>query len=142
MKPPLDPIPRGSETILLVDPDPAPRKLAGFMLGKQGYRVLEARSAAEAVILVRETGDPIDLAIVELHLPRVNGRELARQLQELRPAIRVLFMSDPEYATFLRRLAVPASLEFLRKPFTMRSLADHVRRVLDRPVTATAPGCG
>jgi two-component system KDP operon response regulator KdpE len=131
MNAPTEAIPRGAETILLVDPDPQPRKLAGFMLSKQGYTIREARSAADALRLLG--GEDIDLVLTELHLPQMSGRDLARRIEEQWPATRVLFMSDPDYANFLARCVIPKSLDYVAKPFTMRSLAARVRRALDEP---------
>jgi DNA-binding NtrC family response regulator len=120
--------PRGSETILLVDPEPEPRKLAAFMLTKQGYQVVEARSAVEA--LKQFAACPaIDLLVTEILMPYVSGSVLAGQLRDLQPGLRVLYMSHAGPGKTARHIELP----FLQKPFTMRVLAGKVREVLDEP---------
>src|SRR5713226_5252807 len=88
--------PRGSEMILLVDADPETRKLAAFMLGKQGYTVLEARNRVEALALFNPQAQGVELLLVELLLLEAKGRgwELAEELKQSQPRARVLFMCD------------------------------------------------
>ena len=125
-------IPRGNETVLLVEPDPETRKLAAFMLGKQGYQVLEARDGAEAYELYEQHGSAVDLLLTEAVMSRVNGHELARMLEVKDPRLRIVFISDSEYARITRRVAARKKLVFLQRPFTMRVLAEKIREVLDR----------
>jgi two-component system cell cycle sensor histidine kinase/response regulator CckA len=118
--------PRGSETILLMDADPETRKLAAFMLGKQGYTVLEARNRAEVFALFdRRVGD-VNLLLLEA---KGGGWELAKELKQYQPHVRVLFMrcDSARDAQFV----VEQGLPFLRKPFTMCDIAGKVREVLD-----------
>jgi len=122
-----NPAPGGTETILLVQPEPESRTLAAFMLVRLGYTVLEARSAMDALKLFEDRGATVDLLLAEMRMPRCYGQELAWSLAARNPALRVLFMADPERA--MRRR--PA---FLPRPFTMRTLAKGVRDALDRPV--------
>jgi DNA-binding NtrC family response regulator len=127
------PTPRGTETILLVVPEPETRKLALFMLAKQGYEVLEARSALEAVKLYDQHEAPIDLLFTEAVMSKINGHELALMLAARDPRLRVLFLSDADYSRLTRRVASQKGLTFLQRPFTMRLLANKVRQVLDTP---------
>jgi two-component system, cell cycle sensor histidine kinase and response regulator CckA len=126
----LEEVPRGSETILLVEPDPETRKLAAFMLAKQGYTVLEARNAAEAFQHYQERGWEVDLLLTEL-MSEVNGQELARVLEAKDPKLGVVYISDTDNRRLTRRIAARTKAVFLRRPFTMRLLADKVRQVLD-----------
>jgi DNA-binding NtrC family response regulator len=123
-------VPRGSETILLVEPDPETRKLAAFMLAKQGYTVLEARNAAEAFQHYQERGWEVDLLLTEL-MSEVNGPELARVLEAKDPRLRVVYISDTDNRQLMRRTAARTKVVLVRRPFTMRLLADKVRQVLD-----------
>jgi DNA-binding response OmpR family regulator len=123
--------PRGSETVLLVDPEPEPRKLAAFMLQKQGYAVLEARSAEEALKLSDTHSSEIDLLLTEIRIPRMSGRDLADRLISAHPALRVLYMSHAN-------TDVGSGRAFLPKPFIMRELANKVRQVLDTPRAVAA----
>ena len=135
----LESVPRGSETILLVEPDPETRKLAAFMLSKQGYTVLEARNAAEAFQLYQERGWEVDLLLTEALMCEVNGPELARVLSAKDPRLRVVYISDSDSRRLTRSRTKPV---LVQRPFTMRLLADKVRQVLDgqqrRPVALGA----
>jgi len=128
--------PRGNEVVLLVEPEPETRKLAAFMLTKQGYRILEARNAMEAVKLYDEEQGCVDLLLTEAAMARVNGHELAQMLTERHPELRVLFLADSQYERLTRRIAADKGLTFLQRPFTMRLLAGKVRQVLDTPATS------
>ena len=135
-----DEIPRGSETILLVEPDPETRKLAAFMLAKQGYTVLEARNTAEAFGLYQERGKRVDLLLTEASRCDVNGLELARVLEAKDPGLPVVYLSDSANRRLTRRIETRTK-RVLQRPFTMRLLADKVRQVLDggrRTMTAGA----
>jgi two-component system, cell cycle sensor histidine kinase and response regulator CckA len=127
--------PRGTETILMVQPDPETRALAVFMLSRLGYRVLEARNAMEAVKVYAEWPEEIDLLFTETLMSRVNGHELAQMLTRDHPELRVLFLADVGYQRLTRDVAQRKGLHFLRRPFTMRLLAAKVREVLDVPMT-------
>jgi len=129
-----DPAPRGTETILLVQPDPEFRTLAAFMLSRLGYTVIEAHNAMEALKIHDERGGGIDLLLAELRMPRVSGQELAEVLAPRDGTMRVLFMADPDYARLALRVAPQKHLAFLPRPFTMRILADGVREALDQPI--------
>jgi DNA-binding NtrC family response regulator len=124
--------PRGTETVLLVEPEPETRKLAAFMLAKQGYQVLEAHNAAEAVRLYEQHGR-VDLLFTEAVMSRVNGHDLAKELLSRDPALRVLYLSDAAYERIARGAAAQKGLAFLPRPFTMGALASKVRQVLDCP---------
>ncbi len=118
--------PRGSETILLVEADPETRKLAAFMLAKQGYTVLEACNRVEAFALFDRRAGEVELLLLEA---KGRGWELAEELNQYQPHVRVLFMcgGSARGAQFV----VEQGLPFLRKPFTMCEIAGKVREVLD-----------
>ena len=121
--------PRGSETILLVDADPETRKLAAFMLGKQGYTILEARNRAEAFAVFDQPTREVELLLVEV---RARGWELAEEVNHKQPKLRVLFMCGD--TGMGAKLILEQRLPFLRKPFTMAEIAGKVRSALDLPV--------
>jgi two-component system cell cycle sensor histidine kinase/response regulator CckA len=129
---------RGRETILMVEPDPETRALAVFILSRLGYRVLEARTAFDAVKIFAAEGGSIDLLFTETLMSKVNGHELAQMLTRERPDLRILFLSDAGYERLTRGVAQQRGLHFLRRPFTMRQLAGKVREVLDAPAARSA----
>ena len=121
--------PRGSETILLVESDPETRKLAAFMLGKQGYTVLEAHNKTEAFALFNQQPGDVELLLLEA---RRGSCQLADEVKQCQPHVRVLFMcSDPGRGVpFL----VGTQSQSMKKPFTMCELAGKVRTILDSHV--------
>jgi two-component system, cell cycle sensor histidine kinase and response regulator CckA len=130
-----DTIPHGTERVLLVQPDPETRTLAAFMLARLGYTVLEAHHAMEALKIYDELGGAVDLLLAEMRMPRVSGQDLAQSLAARDATLRVLFMSDPDYARLARRIAAQRHFPFLPRPFTISVLADRVREALDRPAS-------
>jgi PAS domain S-box-containing protein len=124
--------PLGSETVLVIEDDPALRKLVGLLLQSGGYAVLAADSPAAAIALAASHGGAIDLLLTDVVLPGMTGPEAVARLLVLRPAMRCLFMSgytggEPGYAS---RLA-PGSV-LIEKPFTKEALLRKVRAVLDQ----------
>ena len=124
-------LPRGSETILLVEDEPAVRTLARTVLAGRGYRVLEAAGGSDALAIAELSGDPIHLLITDVVMPRMSGSELAQRLAAERPEMRVFYLSGYSEHTFGHRGKLPGSV-FLRKPFTPDRLLHKVREVLDR----------
>jgi len=98
-----------------------------------GYTVVEARDVGEATQLASEYEGPIDFLITDLIMPEMSGRDLARQVAQLRPDVRVLFMSGYSDHTVLRQGMLSPDMQFLAKPFTRESLLDKVREILDAP---------
>ncbi len=123
----------GSETILLVEDEPAVRALSRTVLERFGYTVLEAESAA-AAIAVWEGARHIDLLLTDLIMPGgMSGRELAETLRTRRPELRIVYVSgySPDLVGQLLRLDPGRRL--LSKPYTSGELAATVREVLDEP---------
>jgi CheY-like chemotaxis protein len=121
--------PRGSETILLVERDPETRKLAVFMLQKQGYTTLEARNRAEALAAVQGRVADVALALIEV---RGRGSELAEELKQRQPTMKVLLICAESRTS--SRSPAGEGLPILRKPFTMAEIATKVRQVIDMPL--------
>ena len=125
-------LPRGTETILLVEDDPAWRDLATNLLKRLGYNVLPAASGAEALELLGRTGQvPVDLLFTDLVMPGMNGEELAGRVRVLFPAMRILFTTAYSRDGLLRQGLSPEALGLLPKPYTPSALARKVREVLD-----------
>jgi len=125
-------------TILLVEDDEAVRGLTRQVLRGRGYQVLEAPGAVPALELAREHGGVIDLLVTDVVMPEVGGRELAERLQQLRPGLRVLFMSGYTDDAVVRHGVQEAEVAFLQKPFSIEALVTKVRQVLEEPRRATS----
>jgi signal transduction histidine kinase len=130
-EPDLEPLPGGSETILLVEDEPPVRAFVARVLRRSGYDVFEAGRPEEAVRWLKDAGTPIHLLITDAVLPGKNGRELSDEAVRLRPDIRVLMMSGHAGATLTRRGITPGGDSLLEKPFSAAALARRVRAVLD-----------
>jgi CheY-like chemotaxis protein len=126
-------LPRGNETILLVEDQDQVRSVARSILTRQGYHVLEASQASEALLVCEQYEEPIQLLLSDVVMPKMSGPELARRVVSLRPNIRVLCMSGYTDDSIVRHGVLDAELAFLQKPITPASLARKVREVLDSP---------
>jgi CheY-like chemotaxis protein len=128
---PLEAIPEGRETVLLVEDEQAVRAVAASMLRRQGYVVLEAPGPRQALDLAAHHAGQIDLLLTDVVMPDMNGREVANRLTALRPTLRVLYVSGYTDDAIARHGVLDAGTSFLQKPFTPTSLARKVREVLD-----------
>ncbi len=132
-------MPRGKETVLLVEDDTSVRALAARVLREQGYTVLEASNGREAIQIAQEhASQEIHLLLADVVMPQMGGRELAVQLKATRPGIRVLFTSGYTDDAIVRHGVLDPEVAFTHKPFSPTSLARKVREVLDSPVPSAA----
>ncbi|HEV7258397.1 MAG TPA: PAS domain S-box protein [Bosea sp. (in: a-proteobacteria)] len=123
-------LPRGNETILVVEDDVRVRRVAVARLEDTGYRVLEADTAAQALDMLAEHAD-IDLLFTDIVMPGgMSGDELAREARLIRPGIKIILTSGfAEPSVAVRELAAAAS--WLKKPYTAMELALRLRELLD-----------
>ena len=126
-------IPKGTETLLLVEDEEAVRNLFCAVLRTGGYTVLEAHDGQSALELAKQHPSPIHLLITDLVMPRMSGRQLADHLCVLRPNMRVLFMSGYTEEAVTQHRVREMNVAFLQKPFDPLSLAQNVRDLLDGP---------
>jgi two-component system, cell cycle sensor histidine kinase and response regulator CckA len=124
--------PRGSETVLLVEDDEKLRQLNAELLLGLGYNVIEGGNAAEAIAAAQGYSGPLDLLMTDVVMPGMNGYKLAGLLSEVRPELRVLFVSGYADTTVAQQLA-DSDAAFLQKPFAFKTLAAKLREVLDAP---------
>jgi CheY-like chemotaxis protein len=120
----------GSETVLLTEDDKALRVLAREILQLQGYTVLEARDADQALRISKSHEGPIHLLLTDVVMPGMNGRELAKRLTSARSNVRVLLMSGYADPIAAHGSPVPGA-SFLQKPFTPDGLTRKVREALN-----------
>jgi signal transduction histidine kinase/ActR/RegA family two-component response regulator len=132
-------LPRGDETILLVEDEQSVRITVEAFLRALGYTVLVAASPAQAIGLADTHNNGIDMLITDEVMPGMSGRELADRLTRQCPGLRCLFMSG--YATNIaaRNGVLAGDIAFLSKPFSRARLAVEVRRVLDQSPGESVP---
>ncbi len=125
-------VPRGHETVPVVEDMESVREMIRETLEGQGYTVPVASNGEEALALVRERQGPIHLLLTDVVMPKLGGGDLARQVSALRPGTPVLFMSGYPEGVISRDGALDDGVEILEKPFSPARLALAVRRALDR----------
>jgi two-component system cell cycle sensor histidine kinase/response regulator CckA len=135
-------IPKGSETILVVEDEPVLRKMIVDFLEASGYKVLSAESASEAVGHVQLFPGTIDAVLTDIVMTDMNGADLARFLCALRPELRVLFMSGYSDGALGDKFVLPKDVAFLQKPFSRVKLAHKLREVLDSTVASASERVG
>jgi YesN/AraC family two-component response regulator len=124
---------QGNETILLVEDEEIVRRPLRHIFIRKGYKLLEAREGKEALEICRENPGPLAMMITDIIMPRMNGLELADRALEIRPDLKVLYISGyhSRSRSCLERLE--PGRNFLRKPFTPREILKKVREILDGP---------
>ena len=133
--PPVGPVevPRGTETVLVVEDEEAVRALARTALTRKGYHVLEAANGGEALLLCESEPMLIHLLVTDVVMPGLSGADLAQRLALLRPGMKVLFISGYMDRAAARHGKMQPGAAYLEKPFTLDALARKVREVLDHP---------
>ncbi|WP_437203243.1 PAS domain S-box protein [Planctomicrobium sp. SH664] len=129
------PLPHGTETILLVEDEAGVRSLVGEILSSCGYHVLAAAEGHEALRIAENHDGEISLLLTDVVIPTLGGRQLFDQIQVRRPEIRVLFMSGYMDDAVVRRGISRSDVHYLQKPFTSLELATLVRVALEGPPT-------
>jgi two-component system, cell cycle sensor histidine kinase and response regulator CckA len=122
---------RGSETILLAEDDPHLRTLSALALQDFGYRLLQAADGQDALRLLQDHPEPIDLLATDIVMPHLGGRELADILRARFPKMKILFMSGYTNDAVVRHGIEYADFAFLQKPYTPNVLRLKIRQVLD-----------
>ena len=121
----------GSETILMVEDEKAVLKLGKSILGRYGYTVLDAQTPNAAIALAKSRREKIHLLITDVIMPEMNGKELMEILLDLHPEIKCLFMSGYTADAISHHGVIDKGVNFLQKPFSVKSLAEKVRELLD-----------
>jgi PAS domain S-box-containing protein len=123
---------KGTETVLLAEDEEMVRKLAVQVLEMYGYRVLEAANGGTAFLICERHQETIDLLLTDVIMPEMSGRELANRLTELRPDMKVVFMSGYTDDAIVHQGVLDEDENFIQKPFTPSALAQKVREALDK----------
>ena len=124
---------RGSETVLIVEDDPAVREVAVKIITRLGYDVLEAADGPEAWSLSERRAEPIHLLLTDVILPGPSGMVVATRLVAERPKLRVLYMSGYTDNAIVHHGVLDPGIKFVEKPFTVEGMARAVRDALDDP---------
>ncbi len=124
------PVEKGYETILLVEDDPGIRKLSTKLLEHNGYKVMEASRASEALHICQTHQGPIDLVLTDVIMPEMDGPKMAHKIQELRPHIPIMYMSGYTHGLLTTQNILDPSAVLIQKPFTSVSLLYEIKRLL------------
>ena len=127
-------LPRGNETILMVEDEQSVKDMMSVVLRNLGYTVYSSGDPVEALLIAKRLPEAIHLLITDMVLPKMSGSDLANQVTSIRPAIKILFMSgySVNHTQFPGRKMLDLGEEFLQKPFTIQSLAKKIREILDQ----------
>jgi len=124
---------RGDETILLVEDEAMVRDTAVEGLRVRGYHVLVAECGEEALALAECHAEPIHLLLTDVVMPKMTGEQVAQSVREIRPEIKVLYVSGYTEIAQNGLNMRNTGFQFLAKPFTATELARKVRETLDAP---------
>jgi two-component system cell cycle sensor histidine kinase/response regulator CckA len=118
------------ETVLVVEDEEGVRELTGRILRESGYRVMRAKDGRDARALLSEHDGVVDLLVSDVVMPGMSGPQVAEQLKELRPGLKVLFMSGHPEDLLDHHGVADGSTRLLEKPFDSRALLEAVRDTL------------
>ncbi|AKJ63542.1 PAS domain S-box protein [Kiritimatiella glycovorans] len=123
--------PRGGETILLVEDDTSVLQFGSTMLAQLGYEVLTAHGGDEALTVLADHNEQVDLMLTDVVMPGMSGKDLAGKVQRLHPGIKVLYMSGYTANAIAHHHVLDEGVRFIPKPFSIQTLAERVRETLD-----------
>lgn len=129
-------LPRGTETVLVVEDDLNVRRLIQCVLEARGYNILLATDGQSGLKVAREhKGEPIRLVIADVVMPQMDGKAMADWMKATHPDIKIIFISGYEEEVIAQYGVVATGMAFMSKPFTPAALAGKVRELLDQPGT-------
>jgi len=125
-----EPATRGSETVLLVEDERAVRRATAEFLTQQGYTVLEAIDGVDALAVAKNHESNIDLLVTDVVMPNMSGGQLAKELGQLRPDTKLLFVSGYAGKTVIDHKVFDLETNFLQKPYTLKQFSLKIRAAL------------
>lgn len=120
----------GQGTILLVEDEDPVRAVNSRALSARGYTVLEAASGLEALAIVRDNAQPIDLVVSDVVMPEMDGPSLLREVRKHQPHLKVIFVSGYAEDAFRKNLPEGEAFNFLPKPFSLKQLVETVKKTM------------
>src|SRR4051794_28044997 len=120
----------GIGTVLLVEDEDPVRIFGARALRNKGYKVLEAKSGEAGLEVIRAAEETIDLLITDVVMPNMDGPALIREVREIHPDMKVIFISGYTEDAFRQRLDSDSEIHFLPKPFSLKQLASKVKEVI------------
>ena len=121
----------GEGTILVIEDEPDVMEITHATLKRLGYEVIEATTGKEALLRLKEAQKPIDVALLDVKLPDMNGLELYTQIMENRPALKVLVFSGYAQDGPVREILNSGAEGFIQKPFSIKSLSKKLKEILN-----------
>jgi CheY-like chemotaxis protein len=129
-----------SETILVVEDDPDVRAFLLEMLRELKYRVIPADNAQAALRVLVDDSRRVDLLMTDVIMPGLNGRELGRRAQALRPGLSVLYMTGYSRNAVVHHGRLDDGVDLIQKPISEAQLATRIRQILDRKTMVRGAG--
>ncbi|MCL7487707.1 MAG: PAS domain S-box protein [Desulfobulbaceae bacterium] len=126
------PVKGGNETVLVAEDDPPLRELIRRMLEAHGYNVVSAGDGNDAITKFMENGEGISLLLLDMIMPKKNGKEVAEAIRKISPRIKILFVSGYTMDIIKARDLTVSDFNFIHKPFQLKELVMKVREVLDK----------
>ena len=120
----------GVGTVLLVEDEDAVRMIGARALTSKGYKVIEASNGEGALEVIKAGEEPIDLVITDVVMPNIDGPTLVREVREIHPDMKVIFISGYAEDSFRDKVSEDSDIHFLPKPFSLEQLAGKVKEVL------------
>ncbi len=122
---------KGSETILIVEDNAQVRDISREILKRRGYTVLIAENGKEALTILKQQKEPVDLILSDVVMPEMDGKNLLDRMAVYYPGVKVLFMSGYTDDVIAHRGVLYEDANFIQKPFTAYALSIKVREILE-----------
>ena len=122
----------GNETILLAEDDASLRKLSRIVLESYGYTVITAEDGEDALTKFMENREKISLALIDMIMPKKNGKEVGEAIRKVSPGTKILFASGYTMDVIMTKELTEGGYDFILKPVRPRDLLKKVREVLDK----------